>query len=67
MRTPWEYEATQTLCHYFGPWLMAGAQTVAHSVIRFMVLFSPLDLEFGYIEDLNKSSQGAILVQSLIV
>ncbi len=39
---------------------------MGHSVIRFMVLFSPLDLEFGYIEDLYKSSQGAILVQSLI-
>ncbi len=46
---------------------MAGAQTVGHSVIRFMVLFIPLDLEFGYFEDVNKSSQGAILVQSLIV
>jgi tryptophan-rich sensory protein len=57
---------TQTLCHHFWPWLMAGAQTVGHSVIRFMVLFTLLDLEFGYNEDLNKSSQGAIWVQSLI-
>jgi hypothetical protein len=66
MRTPWEYEGTQTLCHHFWPWLMAGTQTVGHGVIRFMVLFTPLELEFGYIEDLNKSSQGAILVQILI-
>ncbi len=32
-RTPWEYEGTQTLCRHFWPWLMAGAQTVGHSVI----------------------------------